>query len=79
MALYAKTEKDLKRLNRIAKKRAEQGLAVDPVQYSGDLGRYTMVYDGTEYVPEFTLRDTSLLIGFDVTEVEKLLGINKKE
>ena len=79
MALYAKTEQDLKRLNRIAKKRASQGLAVDPVDYSGELGRYTMVYDGEKYVPEFTVRDTSLLVGFDAQEFEKLLEIYKKE
>lgn len=79
MAIYAKTDKDLKRLNRIAKKRSSKGLVVDPIQYSGDRGRYTMVYNGEEYVPEFTVRDMSQVIGFDVSSIEEMLGINKEE
>lgn len=79
MTLQATNDKDLRRLNLIAKKRKEQGLVVDPVHYSGDRGRYTMVYNGEEYVPEFTTRDTSLLYGFDSRSLEELLGITKKE
>jgi hypothetical protein len=67
------SEKELHRYNRSARKRAKQGVEVDPVQYSGYGGSYTMVFDGTVMRKEFKMRDYSLLVGFNIKEIEKIV------
>lgn len=73
MIKYIETEEDLSQANRIGRHRVKNGLTVDPMKYSGAKGKYTMIFDGKEYVPEFSNKDCSLLMGFDSYALEKLL------
>jgi len=69
---YVFNDSEIKKFNKIARKRYIRGLKPDKLLYKGKNGRYEMKFNGKKYIPAFRLKNCSLDVGFNCELFEDL-------